>query len=82
MSYRKNFPHPETGDLQAGTVLEIVEAHEPIIRLTLEDGTLVRIKVAINEIARLDQFLPDGKPNFVVNANLNANFIPPEDQEA
>ena len=81
MSYRKNFPHPETKDLQAGTVLEIVEAHEPMIRLTLEDGTLVRVKVSVNEIARLDQLLPDGKPNFIVNANLAANFIPPEDQE-
>ena len=52
-----------------------------MIRLTLEDGTLVRVKVSVNEIARLDQLLPDGKPNFIVNANLAANFIPPEDQE-
>ena len=62
--------------------MDIFESNEPMIRLTLEDGTLVRVKVSINEVARLDQPGPDGKPEFVVNANLTANFVLPEEQEA
>ncbi len=44
MAFRKKRVNPETGETEVVTVLEIVEAHEPMIRLELEDGTLIRVK--------------------------------------
>ena len=80
MAFRKSAPHPQTGEPQNGTVLDILEASEPTIRLRLEDGTLVRIKVSVHEVMRMDEPGSDGKPAFSVNANLTATFVPPEDQ--
>ena len=80
MSYRKNRPHPQTGEQQSGTVLEIIESSEPVTRLTLEDGTLVRLKVSIVEIMRMDQPDANGKVVYNLNANLTANFVPREEQ--
>ena len=80
MSYRKSRPHPQTGEQQSGTVLEIMEASEPITRLTLEDGTLVRLKVSIVEIMRMDEPDANGKAVYDINANLTANFVSPEEQ--
>ena len=80
MSYRKNKLHPQTGEQQSGTVLEIVESSEPITRLTLEDGTLVRLKVSVVEVMRMDQPDANGKVTYDINANLTANFVPPEEQ--
>lgn len=80
MSYRKRKSHPITGEIQSGTVLEIVEANEPVIRLTLEDGTLVRVKVSIVEIMRMDNKNENGGLNYDINANLTASFIPPDEQ--
>ena len=80
MSYRKTRPHPQTGEKQSGTVLEVVESSEPLIRLKLEDGTLVRLKVSVLEIMLMDNPGPDGKPHYDINASLAANIIPPGDQ--
>ncbi len=80
MAYRRKKPHALTGEDQRGTVLEIAEASEPIIRLTLEDGTLVRVKVSILEVMRMDE--PDQNGNLVydIQANLTSTFISPDQQ--
>ena len=80
MSYRKTRPHPQTGEQQNGTVLEIVESSEPVMRLKLEDGTLVRLKMSVVEIILMDDPGPNGKPAYEVNANLAAIFVPPGEQ--
>ena len=80
MSFRKSRPHPETGESQSGTVLEIVDSSEPMIRLKLEDGTLVRMKVSVIEVMRMDEPGADGKTAYNVNANLSATFVSREEQ--
>ena len=80
MSYRKTRPHPQTGEQQSGTVLEIVESSEPLTRLKLEDGTLVRLKVSVLEIILMDDPGTDGKAHYDINASLAANIIPPGEQ--
>ena len=80
MSYRKNRADPLTGKQRSGTVLEITDSSEPVTRLTLEDGTLVRLKVSIVEIMRMDEPDENGKVAYDINANLTATFVPPEEQ--
>lgn len=80
MAYRKTRPHPQTGQQQKGTVLEIVDSTEPVTRLKLEDGTLVRLKISVVEIMLMDDPGPDGKPAYELNANLAANFVSPGEQ--
>ena len=79
LSYRKSRPDPQTGVQQNGTVLEIAESSEPIIRLKLEDGTLVRLKVSIIEVMRMDQPDENGKAIYDLNANLTVSFVEPKD---
>ena len=80
MSYRKNRANPLTGEQQSGTVLEITDSSEPVTRLTLEDGTLVRLKVSIVEIMRLAAPADNGTVAYELKANLPAHFVPPEEQ--
>ena len=80
MAFRKSSTHPQTGESCSGTVLDVVESIEPMIRLKLEDGTLVRIKVSVIEVMRMDKPDAGGKLAYSVNAQLNAAFVPPEDQ--
>ena len=51
-----------------------------MIRLKLEDGTLVRLKVSVIEVMRMDELGKDGKPAYNLNAQMAATFVPPEDQ--
>ena len=60
--------------------MEIVESSEPLIRLKLEDGTLVRLKVSVLEIMLMDDPGPDGKQAYDINASLAANVVPPGEQ--
>ena len=50
------------------------------MRLKLEDGTMIRLKVSVLEIMLMDDPGPDGKPHYDINATLAANIAPPEDQ--
>ena len=80
MAFRKSSVNPQTGEASSGTVLDVVEAIEPMIRLKLEDGTLVRMKISVIEVMRMDKPGADGKPEYNLNAQMNATFVPPEDQ--
>ena len=80
MAYRRTRSHPQTKKQQSGTVLEIVESSEPLMRLKLEDGTLIRLKVSVLEIMLMDDPGQDGKPAYDLNVNVAANIVPPEDQ--
>jgi hypothetical protein len=66
--------------MQNGTVLDVVESSEPMARLKLEDGTLVRIKISVIEVMRMDEPGADGKPAYDINASLAATFVSPEEQ--
>ena len=50
------------------------------MRLKLEDGTRIRLKVSVLEIMLMDDPNPDGKPRYDINATLAANIATPEDQ--
>ena len=80
MAFRKSSSNPQTGEPATGTVLDVVESIEPMIRLKLEDGTLVRMKISVIEVMRMDEPGADGKPAYNLNAQINAIFVPPEDQ--
>lgn len=80
MAFRKHKHNQQTGKLQTGTVLDVVESNEPVIRLKLEDGTLVRLKVSVLEVLKFDEVGPDGRPLFDINASLLASIVLKEEQ--
>ena len=80
MAIRKTRTDPATGKTQAGTLLEIVEAVEPVTRLTLEDGTIIRVRLTVTEVMRLDEPDPQGKPTYGMDNQIAITIIPPEDQ--
>lgn len=80
MAFRRKKLNQKTGKVQIGTVLDIVELHEPIIRVKLEDGTIGQIKVSVLEVMRLDDKDGQGKAVFDININMASNWTPPEDQ--
>ncbi len=80
MAYRKKRSNPKTGLIQTGTVLDVVESSEPLIRLKLEDGTLVRLKISVIEVMKMDETDANGKPIYDFNASLAATIVPIEEQ--
>ncbi len=80
MPFRKTVIDPD-GNKQTGTVLEIVESSEPIIRLKLEDGTLVRAKQTILEVMRMDGNNGKGEDLYNFECNMTVRVIPVEEQE-
>jgi hypothetical protein len=43
----------------------------------LEDGTKVKLKAVASSIVRLDEYLPNGEPMYIVNAsNVVATDVP------
>ncbi|MCY4149584.1 MAG: hypothetical protein OXF73_09625 [Gammaproteobacteria bacterium] len=81
MSFRKNRDNVQTGEPETGTVLDIVEASEPVIRLRLEDGTLVRIKQSILEVMRMDRKNEKGEDVYNFEGSMTIRVIPVEEQE-
>jgi hypothetical protein len=80
MSIRKAIVNQETGEKQTGTVLEIVDAKEPTTQVTLEDGTIIRFRMTVAEILRLDEPGPDGKPAYQFNTQVTTIIHHPEEQ--
>lgn len=79
MKIRKRIVDPATNKAQNGTVVEVTEAYEPTARITLEDGTVVRMRVVFLEAVRLDEPGPDGKTAYTFTANLATNIDLAED---
>ena len=80
MSYKKTVFNKQTNKKEVGTVLEIIEAKQPIIELKLEDGTLIKIKSSILEVMRLDQKNDKGEYLYNVEGNMKMEFIHNEEQ--
>ena len=76
---RKSVVDPTTNEARSGTVVEVAEAHEPTARITLEDGTVIRIRLVFLEAIRLDDPGPDGKTAYSFNANLATTIDLAED---
>ncbi len=81
MPFRKTMINPQTQKEETGTVLDIIESNEPIIRIKLEDGTLVRIKQSIIEAVRMDQKNENGEEVYNFDCNMIVRVIPVEEQE-
>ncbi len=76
---RKSVVDPTTNEARSGTVVEVAEAHEPTARITLKDGTVIRIRLVFLEAIRLDDPGPDGKTAYSFNANLATTIDLAED---
>ncbi|MCY4051934.1 MAG: hypothetical protein OXF60_10650 [Gammaproteobacteria bacterium] len=81
MSYRKTIINQQTGKEETGTVLDIIESSEPIIRLKLENGTLVRIKQSIFEVILMDQKNDKGQDMYNFECNMATKIIKAGDIE-
>ena len=79
MEIRKSVVNPQTQEVQHGTVVEFVEAYEPMTRITLTDGTIVRMRLVFLEAIRLDEPGPDGKTAYSFNANISTTTDLAED---
>ncbi len=83
MAIRKTIVNPDTQKKQTGTVIDIVSANEPMISLTLSDGTVLRIKNSITEVLLLDNEGKDqnGDPIYQLSAQMNIQVYPAEKAE-
>ena len=69
----RRLPSPTTGKLVDAEVVDIVDISDPPIRITLEDGTRLRLKTDVIEIARFQgEWDRDGHPLYNVKS---ANFV-------
>jgi hypothetical protein len=60
-----------------GQELEFETERESWNTYILEDGTKVKLKAVASSIVRLDEYLPNGDPMYIVNAsNVVATDIP------
>ncbi len=56
------------------TEVPVIEAEEPFLEYKLEDGTVLKVKnVAVSVLRVDDQFLPDGRPVYIVLSNPVVN---------
>ena len=81
MAFKKDIANPVTGKTETGTVLEIVESQEPMIRLKLEDGTLIRVKQSILEVVRMDKKNDNGDDVYSFQSNMAISVTSKEDQK-
>jgi hypothetical protein len=76
---RIKLPLPD-GTFVEGVDVEIVEAIERWSELTLEDGTLLKVKSVVVQTIRTDNYDPDGNPIYVIRgAPLMAIGSVPDD---
>jgi hypothetical protein len=60
-----------------GQELEFETERESWNTYILEDGTKVKLKAVASSIVRLDEYLPNGDPMYIVNAsNVVATDVP------
>lgn len=60
-----------------GQEIEFVTERESWNSYILEDGTKVKLKAVAATIVRLDEYLPNGDPMYIVNAsNVVATDVP------
>ena len=59
---------------------EIIQ--EPWTKYRLPDGSIVRLRLIVTEVVRLDQDLPSGEPHYVVKSgNIMAVDLPDTSNE-
>lgn len=64
--------HPRTGKSIDAQVVDIAEIRESPIRVTLEDGTVLRLRIDVIEAIRVDgEWDPDGHPVYQVRNGVN-----------
>ncbi len=78
---RKTILDPATGKKQTGTLMDVVKAEEPFVKLFLANGVSIQIKPSISEVLLLDEPGQDGKPAYNFTINMALNVLDPNDEE-
>jgi len=69
----RRIPSPTSGELVDAEVVDIVDISDPPIRITLQDGSHLRLKTDVIEICRFEgEWDRDGHPLYHVKS---ANFV-------
>jgi len=72
--FRNGKMEKETGEL-----VNIVKQEEPWSEYYLEDGTIIRTKQTLLQLAKMDLPGPDGKPIYTMQSQPNIVVIPKND---
>jgi len=77
---KKRIPHPATGEVVEADVIEIQDSTNTVIRVTLADGSVLRVRLDIIEVVRYDGLWDnDGNPVYSVkNAVYSAVLQSPD----
>ena len=68
----RRITHPRTGKSIDAVVVDIAEIRESPIRVTLEDGTVLRLRIDVVEAIRVDgEWDVDGHPLYQVKNGVN-----------
>ena len=81
MAIRKTVFDAATQTEKEGTVIDIVSAQEPMMPLSLADGTEVRIKNTIVEVVKFDHKDKKGEPIYNFVADVKVQVYPPKEQK-
>ncbi len=81
MAIRKTVFDAVTNKEQEGTVIDIVPAKEPMMSLSLADGTEVRIKNTIMEVVKFDHTNDKGEPIYNFAADVKVQVYLPKEQK-
>ena len=70
MVERKGSVRDQQGKQIAGTIVDVAESNERFSHVTLEDGSILKVKVSVLEALRVDdQWDPDGNPTYIVKSH-------------
>lgn len=58
--------------------VDFTEVHNPMLRFLLDDGTEIRVKLALMRVVRTDERLPDGQFRHEFNIQHMVDQIAPE----
>lgn len=77
---RKTIIDSTTGRKQTGSLMDVVKAEEPFVRLLLANGVSIQIKPSITEVLLLDELGKDGKPVYNFTIGMAVNVLDPNDE--
>lgn len=79
VAIRKKF-RDDAGKVVSGTLVEVTDARETYSRISLEDGTVIRVRPVIVEVVRLDEKDEHGQPTYKIDGQLVVSIHHPTDQ--
>lgn len=70
-----------TGETVEGERLPFESVKEPWTECRLEDGTIIKLKLVVSDVMRLDQDNVGGEPQYVVKSSNVMSVETPEDPD-